>query len=73
MSVVVVFNGKKIEGLSQRGAEAFVKQNKGAYIDGIAQVEPIEKKSVEEPAAEVEKVDGRRRTKKINLPEEKTE
>jgi hypothetical protein len=62
MSVVVIFEGRKITGLSQRGAEQFVKMNKGAYIEGVEEVKPIEKKKLEEPAAEV-KVE-RTRTKR---------
>jgi hypothetical protein len=64
MSVIVVFEGREITGLSQKGAEAFVKQNKGAHIKGQVVVAPIEKKNVEVAAEDNIEQPKRTRTRK---------
>jgi len=63
MEVIVVFEGKEITNLSKLGAEAFVKQNKGAHIKGVETVAPVVKKK-ETAAGDVDEPYKRERTQK---------
>jgi len=63
MEVIVIFEGKEITNLSKLGAEAFVKQNKGAHIKGVETVAPVVKKK-ETAAGDVDEPYKRERTQK---------